>query len=137
MMRFRAGFTLIELMVVIVIIGILASIAIANYVNMKNHANEAHVKSDVHTVQLAVEDYGVQNEGRYSDAAADLTPLLPNGELLVNAFTRDTTEPQFGVAANGPGQVGVEAVQVSGLPTAYTVTGFGKAAIIMTVRGGH
>ena len=136
-MRFREGFTLVELMVVIVIIGVLATIAIANYINMKTHANEAHVKSDVHTVQLVVEDYAVQHDGLYSHAAADLTPLLPNGELLVNAFTREVTEPQFGAPANAPGQVGVQAIQINGVSTAYTVTGFGKDAIIMTSRGGQ
>jgi len=136
-MRLREGFTLVELMVVVVIIGVLATIAIANYINMKTHANEAHVKSDVHTMQLVVEDYSVQNDGLYSDAAADLTPLLPNGELLVNAFTRAVTEPQFGAAANAPGQIGVQAIQVNGLATAYTVTGFGKDALVLTVRGGQ
>jgi len=136
-MRHRSGFTLIELMIVVVIIGVLASIAIANYVRMKAHANEAQVKSDVHTVQLAVEDYGVTHEGNYSDAGADLVPLLPGGQLLTNAFTRNLSEPQFGAMAAAPGEIGVQVVQIGGLPSAYTITGFGKEEMVLTVRGGQ
>ena len=136
-MRHRSGFTLIELMIVVVIIGVLASIAIANYVRMKSHANEARVKSDVHTVQLAVEDYGVTHEGNYSDAGADLLPLLPGGRLLSNAFTRNLSEPRFGAMAAAPGEIGVQVMLIDGLPRAYTITGFGKDEIVMTVRGGQ
>ena len=136
-MERREGFTLIELMIVVVIIGILASIAIPNYIQMQLNAREAHVKSDVHTVQLAAEDWGVLNEGRYSDAAADLTPLLPQGALMENVFTDAVTEPQFGVAATTPGQIGIVVQLVGGLPSAYTITGYGRNSIVLTRRGGQ
>lgn len=59
------GFTLIELMIVVVIIGILAAIAIPNFISMQDRAKEGSVKSNMHTLQLAVEDYAVQNVGNY------------------------------------------------------------------------
>lgn len=56
------GFTLIELLVVITIIGILAAIALPNYIKAKDKAKEVQVKSAVHSIQVAVERYQVDFE---------------------------------------------------------------------------
>jgi prepilin-type N-terminal cleavage/methylation domain-containing protein len=129
----RKGFTLIELMIVVVIIGILAAIAIPNFISMQDRAKEAKVKGAAHTVQLAAEDFAVRNDGIYSDAAADVGPLLPAGTLLnnrlQNAFDGNYTEPRFAAAAAAAGQVGiVSIVDAAGTPVGYTITGFGKDA---------
>src|SRR3989304_1341263 len=55
------GFTLIELLVVITIIGILAAIALPNYIKAKNKAKEAEVKANCHTIQIALERYMTDN----------------------------------------------------------------------------
>ncbi len=65
MLRTKKGFTLIELLVVIVIIGILVAIALPNFIKIKIKAREAEVKQNLHGIQLAIERYATDNEGRY------------------------------------------------------------------------
>ena len=132
----RAGFSIIELMLVVVIIGILASISIPNYVAMQARAKEAAVMENAHVVQMAAEDFAVTNLGIYSDQAADLTPLFPDGQLVKNAFTNARTEPQFGVPAAQPGQVGIVGQVVAGAMLGYLVTGYGKDETVCVLTNG-
>lgn len=144
----RKGFTLIELMIVVVIIGILAAIAIPNFISMQDRAKEAKVKGGAHTLQLAAEDYAVRNDGIYSDAVGDVGGLLPQdpngGNNLQNAFDGTWSEPAvWGGVANAAGNIGIQAIAVGGVNVGYTITGFGKDntsgvnGIILTLSSGQ
>ena len=133
----RKGFTLIELMIVVVIIGILAAIAIPNFISMQDRAKEAKVKGAAHTVQLAAEDFAVRNDGIYDDTAANLQALLPGGNMLENAFTGAATEPVWAGAAATAGQVGIVCiVDAVGTNVGYTINGWGKDVEILELVSG-
>lgn len=85
--RSESGFTLIELMIVIVILGVLAGIVVFAVGGISDTGNLAACKSDVKTIDVAVEAYKAKNGGY----PADLTLLTADP----NKFLR----PQTGLAA--------------------------------------
>ena len=141
----RKGFTLIELMIVVVIIGILAAIAIPNFISMQDRAKEAKVKGAAHTLQLAAEDFAVRNDGIYSDTQGDIEALLPVRPVgvagtgrLQNAFTGAYEEPTFAGAAATPGEVGIVAIQdATNTNVGYTINGWGKENEILVLSSGQ
>ena len=108
MLNNQKGFTLIELMVVVVIIGILAAIALPNFLSMQDRAKESEVKSNTHTVQLQVEDYKTNsaiNPGGVKPAAFNTAPLAatatPLGVARGNAQVPGNLKNPFNIANVG------------------------------------
>ncbi len=58
----EGGFTLIELIIVMAIIGILSVIAIPSFVQSVKKAKEAVLKEDLHTMRTAIDNYTVDKE---------------------------------------------------------------------------
>ncbi|MFC1890336.1 type IV pilin protein [Thermodesulfobacteriota bacterium] len=56
----KQGFTLIELMIVVAIIGILAAIAVPNYVNMRKKSMSAEAKTNLGDLRMMEEAYRVE-----------------------------------------------------------------------------
>lgn len=84
----ESGFTLVELLVVMLIIGLLAAIAIPAFFNQKDKAKDSAAKEAVRTAQTAIETYSVDNNGTYVGAEAagaltDIEPTLVDADLDV------------------------------------------------------
>src|ERR1700731_3756202 len=77
--RKAGAFTLIELLVVVVIIGILAAIALPNFIGAQQKAKVAQVKSNMHTCQLASESYATDTAGVYAATPGLIAPYYPGG----------------------------------------------------------
>jgi type IV pilus assembly protein PilA len=69
----ESGFTLVELLVVMLILGLLIAVAIPTFFNQKQKANDADSKAMAHTAQTAIETYATDHNGSYLNA--DLTAL--------------------------------------------------------------
>jgi type II secretory pathway pseudopilin PulG len=78
--------------VVIVIIGILAAMALPNFVKAREKAKEAETKSNIHSIQVALERYGVESGGVY--------PLMLYGGDNTDSFTTGATANYFDSGGN-------------------------------------
>ena len=72
-----AGFTLVELMIVMAIVGVLAVVAIPSYVGAVRQAREAVLKEDLHVMRAAIDSYTADKQ----KAPQSLEDLVNEGYL--------------------------------------------------------
>jgi prepilin-type N-terminal cleavage/methylation domain-containing protein len=130
----QKGFTLVEIMVAAIIIGVIVAIGIPNFIQMQNRAKEATVKANMHALQLAIEDFATQTLGVYPDDAASSTPagqtvedLCPGGAYPENPFTFAPTVVAWDADPAISGQMGVNPATT----TAYIIKGFGRSVLLL------
>lgn len=79
------GFTLIELMIVVAIIGLLAAIAIPKFGGMLVRAKESKAKARLGSLRSAISIYTADFEGRFPEALSAVTPhyinMIPEIEI--------------------------------------------------------
>lgn len=82
MKKKKAGFTLIELMIVIAIIAILAAILVPNFLKARAQGQLTACKSNCKNIATALEMYSSDNGGRYPAGTANFTAKLTGGNYL-------------------------------------------------------
>ena len=93
-MKNNKGFTLIELIMVTIILGILAAVAVPRYMGTVNQAEAAAEKAVVDALRAAVENYATQEflvKGRYDYPANPFTLVDVDGYSTSNAYNTTST----------------------------------------------
>lgn len=95
------GFTLVEILIVVVILGILAAIVVPQFTNAANESRVGNIATQVATIESQLELFAARNNGTYPDLAtdgwgtsADAGTMVGDGylkEIPVNPFNNDSS----------------------------------------------
>ena len=120
--RRERGFTLVELMVVVAVIGVLATIAIPLYSNMLARGRVAKAQADARTLASAVSVYSA-HMGRIPSALAQLTTVATNPSGQAGG-------PFLATVPTPPGGWGTYAYSPNVAAGTYTITSSGDGTSV-------
>ena len=98
----RAGFTLVEIMIVVAIIALLAAIAVPNFLRARKRSQATRILEDLRDLDHALDQYAIDN-GKTSNAPAnfsDVAAYIKTGTVLYSTGADvfgDTYGPAFTV----------------------------------------
>src|ERR1700746_1083202 len=83
----HAGFTLVEIMIVVAIIALLAEIAVPGFLRARKRSQASKILNDLRMIDGAVDQYAIETGRKSGDtvAVADWTNYLKKGSLLYNS----------------------------------------------------
>ncbi len=105
MLKNKKGFTLIELMIVVAIIGILAAIAIPNFMNYQCKAKQSEAKTVLGNIRVAQEAYLAEYD-TYSADTGELGVSIKGEPRYGYEITADATTFTATATANDNGPTG-------------------------------
>lgn len=97
--RREEGFTLVEMMVVLVIIGLLATVVIINVMPATEKAARTRVQADLSTIESAIEQYRLENGLRYPTTQEGLAVLMPR---YIRRLPNDPWDTPYVYVVPGP-----------------------------------
>ncbi len=116
MLRNRKGFTLIELMIVVAIIGILAAIAIPNFISMQLRAKRAELPTNLDGIRTAEKAYHAEWDS-FTDAGPSPATTPPRTQVV---FTPTAAWANLGWTADGKVRGKYQVTKVSGTTSSQT-----------------
>lgn len=113
----KKGFTLLELLIVIIIIGVLAVVALTQYRNLSERARMSEAKSVIGAIRTAERIYH-EDQGSFTPTLADLDAYIdvpPSSPCETSHWFGYTLSAATGGAAGGTDSFTVRATRCSGL----------------------
>jgi len=100
------GFTLAEMMVVIVIIGLLATLVVPNVLQRFAFASRKKAEADIMAIDSALKEYAIANGGKFPDSLETLVTPDVNGHTFLdrNEVPKDPWGNEYMYESPGPGQ---------------------------------
>jgi prepilin-type N-terminal cleavage/methylation domain-containing protein len=94
----RHGFTLVEIMIVVAIIAMLATIAVPNFLRARKRAQATQVLQDLRIVDAAIDQYVIEHQLSPGNPVswAAVQPYVKNNSRLYNSQHRDVLGGDFG-----------------------------------------
>jgi general secretion pathway protein G len=100
--RLRKAFTLVEILIVVVILGILAAIVVPQFTNASSEAQVSNVESQLQTIRNQIELFRAQHNGAYPDFTANQWADLVSNDYLRSEPYNPRTNSATIAAAEGP-----------------------------------
>jgi prepilin-type N-terminal cleavage/methylation domain-containing protein len=93
----RGGFTLVEIMIVVAIIALLASIAVPNFLRSRKRSQATQVLEDLRLIDAAVDQYAIENNKKPTDKVqwTDVQKYLKTGTRLETSGGKDILDGVF------------------------------------------
>jgi len=130
----KNGFTMIELVIVITIIGLLSSILMPNFSRIQDSAKKNTVKQVVHTLQMALESYYLES-GSYPTSISSidelLTTLQTSGDL-----SSPPTNPYTGQPFASSDDSGKIDISIDTEADSYHLTGYDRNNATVIIQAG-
>ncbi len=134
--RMRRAFTLIEILIVVVILGILAAIVIPQFTDASQEAMQSSLLTQLQTIRSQVELYNVQNPVTLFDPLSPPVAGEPWSALVNNNYLQSPPKNPFTPAANDD-QAVVAAPALGGAWVWSNANGWGTTIYAVNVACGY
>ncbi|MBV9462933.1 MAG: prepilin-type N-terminal cleavage/methylation domain-containing protein [Verrucomicrobiae bacterium] len=101
----RSGFTLVEIMIVVAIIGLLAAIAVPSFIRARKRSQGTTVLNELRQVDGAIDQYALENNKTSGDTVTwtNVQPYLKAGTRLYNSGGKDLLGNTFTISTVASG----------------------------------